>query len=313
MSLTHERQERWGCVPLAKKMNGTNNEDRKDSPMEQEEGIGMTDMVDLDKLGTSLNSMRDLIFVDDDDDDDDDPMNGCWSSMTGSDDPESDGKTDSLASDGSFHHHDAGEENECLFLPTSLPYAQLAYDPHLKTLIALLEVSLAVHGGNEEDDDRGTPTRLRMLERQSHGGKQEMGDGSDGSATNNNKSITSEDDKISIAPFAIFEDLPAKVVTRKPTSKSLRRDPNVFSTELRTDAWLEDALELYLLHDCQDREDDSDKSSTSCTEALRKLLLASRSMVVFRSRMGETATHGDWHKVSRGQIIGVGYSCLLEI
>ena len=263
--------------------------------------------VDLDKLGTSLNSMRDLIFVDDDEDD---PMN-CWSSMTGSDDQASDEQTDSFVSNVSFNDFD-DDEIECPFLPTSLPYAQLVYDPGRKSLIALLEVSLAVHSCNE-DEDRSAPKRLRMLERNPDGHKRDKGYGSDGSAANTTKSIRSDEDSLTIAPFAAFEDLPVTLLTLKATSKFRRRDPIVFATDMHPDAWLEEALDLYLLHDSQLPEEDSDRSSTSCTDALRKLLLASRSMVVFRSRMGGSDTCRDWHKVSRGPFLGMRYSCLLEI
>jgi hypothetical protein len=278
-----------------------------DTNAEDAEGTsGATDS-NLDTLGTSWNSTHHLIFVDDDDDAD---LLNCWTPSTASEGQDSDENKDSSGSSVSFHDP---EDNEivCPFFPTSLPYAQLVYDPNLRTLITLLEVSLAIHSENAlQDGTTSAPKRLRMIDRRPRGYVDDACDAPMVSATRSTESTGSESD-YSIARFGAFEDLPVKVITPDATSTSYPREPIIFATETHPDAWLEDALELYLLHESQDYLEETGKSSSSCAEALRKLLLASKSLVVFRSRNGESA--GDWHKVSRDPFPGVGYSYLLEI
>jgi len=94
-------------------------------------------------------------------------------------------------------------------------------------------------------------------------------------------------------------------------------EPIVFVSVPHPEAWLDDAIELCLLHEYQDHPiiDTGDKSNTrGCVEALRRLLQVSKCMVIFRSRqpLGHTSA-SDWHKVPRNQFSSVGDSCLIEI
>lgn len=279
-----------------------------------------TTSLDLAKLSASCNSTRNLIFVDEEEDDYekkdyvDDDLLQSWSSLASIDAGQDDSDCRSL---DSILDMDLSQVTGP-FRPTSRPYAQLVFDPDQHTLVALLEVSLAAVGRIGVDSMNAVPSspkRLRMIELTSTDvkSKDPIDDLNVSAGTASTASIQSYDEDCSIIPFASFRnDIQtddAQYSQCGYPSNTFHAQPVVFATESDPNAWLEDALDLYLLHDNQDPWQDDSNSNGGCSEALRKLLQASRSLVVFRCAQNDSPE--EWRNTE--PFSGIGYSSLLEI
>ena len=154
-------------------------------------------------------------------------------------------------------------------VPTTLPYAQLCFDPEKKTLVTLMEINLGGDGRRSK--------RLRIID--SNG-----------------------------APHLECQENPSWLMASssstftESTVSSTRSNVHAEETKeepmfLQDDVWFEETdLDLYLLHDFEADPWRADPRR-GCTDALKKMLLASRSFLVFRHRH-----HQDFAKESSFRI-----------
>lgn len=178
--------------------------------------------------------------------------------------------------------------------PTCWPYAQLCFDPESKTLVTLMEVNMALDGGNKFK-------RLRLMER-----------------THNDKKLTDwtedpgtsrTDSTVSFHSDGGYGKGGLGVGSMEKESYS---NPIVFATESAQEPWRDETeLDLYLLHECHDPWIVTDKSQGGCAEALKKLVVASKSLVVFKQRSGHDSSFS-WNE-SEEPFAGMGYAFLQEI
>ena len=185
--------------------------------------------------------------------------------------------------------------------PTCFPYAQLCFDPESKTLVTLMEVNMkSATGGRQSKRIRMVEANYNMEET-----KREAHKDPNTSGTDSTVSLYWEDDR-----FGIVDIVDAKA----SMMRERYNEPIVFSTEPSQSTWFEEAeLDLYLLHDCQDPWEMDGKAQCSCSEALKKLLLASKSLVVFRPRRFDHDLASHWNQVSQESFSGIGYSFLQEV
>jgi hypothetical protein len=151
-------------------------------------------------------------------------------------------------------------------MPTSLPYAQLCFDPELKTMVTLMEIDFA-----------SSPHKMKKSKRVSH---------LDGQPSIL-KSRTPVDDVPALlsAPSGTDSTLSTRsgsVLTLSPSEERDQEPMILLGTH--DHEWLEEAdLDLYLLHD--DACDDTESSHGRCTDSLRRFfLVAYRDRRVARQR-----------------------------
>ena len=140
--------------------------------------------------------------------------------------------------------------------PISFPYAQLCFDPETKTLVTLMEINLAGNCRRSE--------RLRIIDPI----EQEANLPSDMPEIQRSCPSGSE------STVNTFLDL---------TYEETKYDDPIILSELSQEPWLEDQnLDLYLLHESSDPWEFQARGG--CAEKLKKILTASRSLVVFKPR-----------------------------
>jgi hypothetical protein len=142
-------------------------------------------------------------------------------------------------------------------VPTTLPYAQLCFDPEKKTLVTLMEINLGGNGRRSK--------RLRILD------------------SNGAPHLERQDN-----PSLLMEN--SSSASTESTVSSARSNAHAEESKeepmflLQDDEWFEETdLDLYLLHDFEADPWRADPRG-GCTEALKKMLMASRSFLVFRHR-----------------------------
>jgi hypothetical protein len=165
---------------------------------------------------------------------------------------------------------------------TSLPYAQLCFDPESKTLVTLMEINLGGIGRRSK--------RLRIVDPKEHYDEEPpapKGADTTPTAYSTTSGTVSADSRSEYH----FEE-------------STYSDPIVLSC-FGQGTWLEETdLDLYLLHDCGDPWDMTENRK-GCSEALKKVMSASRSLIVFRQRDSTR-----WETTQREQFTGIGYTML---
>lgn len=172
-----------------------------------------------------------------------------------------------------------------------VPYAQLCFDPEQNALVTLMEVDLATTSGQRSK-------RLCLVDSKARVEAKERLSDPNESRTDSTVSERSEDEMIvsgtAVEPGAALE---------------YRFDEPIVFSSLSPEAWLEEAdkLDLYLLQECQDPWEIADnKAQGGCAEALKKLLIASKSLRVFKSRSGQDYS-------TPVPLSGIGYTFLQEI
>jgi hypothetical protein len=161
-------------------------------------------------------------------------------------------------------------------VPTTLPYAQLCFDPETKTLVTLMEINLAGNGRRSK--------RLRIVDPQD------------------------EKEPESMVPMAPLSNAGTEsTVSSRSNGDEIPKydEPIILSSETQ-EVWLEetDLLDLYLLHDFDDPWDVEVRGG--CADTLRKLVTASRSLIVFKQRDSRWET-------TREPFSGIGYTVLEEV
>jgi hypothetical protein len=162
--------------------------------------------------------------------------------------------------------------------PTSLPYAQLCFDPETKALVTLMEINLAGNGRHSK--------RLRIIDPQEENGAPIPATFQMISSSNSGTTST--------------------VSTRSngPGDEIIKYDETIVLSSYSEEVWLEETdLDLYLLHDCEDPWEAHGRGG--CTETLKKLLIASRSLIVFKQRDSQWVP-------SRESLTRIGYAMLGE-
>jgi hypothetical protein len=157
--------------------------------------------------------------------------------------------------------------------PISLPYAQLCFDPESKTLVTLMEINLA---GNSRRSKR-----LRIID-----------------------PLEQENFPSGTLQMTCDSGTESTVSTRSidPDEELNKYDDPIVLSSQSQEVWLEETdLDLYLLHECEDPWEVEARGG--CAETLKKILIASRSLIVFKQRDSR------WEP-ARESFSGIGYSML---
>jgi hypothetical protein len=161
--------------------------------------------------------------------------------------------------------------------PTTLPYAQLCFDPEKNTLVTLMEINLGGNGRRSK--------RLRILDSNEASPESTPAHCLEG-ATATATAAGRENPSLFMASYSSASTTTSTESTGSSTrsnghAEEKEQEPNFLSQD---DIWLEETdLDLYLLHDFEVDPWNADPRG-GCTEALKKMLLASRSFLVFRHR-----------------------------
>jgi hypothetical protein len=200
---------------------------------------------------------------------------------------------------GPLFEYPVTQTSNSLLGRTCEPYAQLCFDPEQNTLVTLMEVHLASADGRQSK-------RLCIVDPE--GKSQAKGWLSDPntSGTDCTASDCSEDDLLRFGDA----EFPVAQNAVEPEGPPVRRfdESIVYSTTISPETLSEEVdVGLYLLHECQDPWNMADRSQGGCTEALKKLLVVSRSSLkVFKSRSE--------HEYSTQEpFSAIGYAFLQEI
>lgn len=202
---------------------------------------------------------------------------------------------------------------------TSLPYAQLCFDKDTKTLAAIMEINLGGLGG------RGR-SRLRIVEPDEEQ-RQEEEDRYDPttpyenmllpSGYSNTGSTVSSGGSTATSTWHHAGRQELRVGAHERESSGTCSEPIVLSCFGPNNSWLEETdLDLYLLHDISSDAWDTTNGANrqGCADALKRLLVASRSLIVHSRRrslfwespppqVGARQQHQNY-------ITGIGYTVL---
>jgi hypothetical protein len=141
---------------------------------------------------------------------------------------------------------------------TSLPYAQLCFDPETKALVTLMEINLAGNGRHSK--------RLRIIDPQEENGAPVLPTTLQMISSSNSGTAST-------------------VSTRSngPGDEILKYDEPIVLSSYSEEVWLEETdLGLYLLHECEDPWEAHGRGG--CKQTLKNLFIASRLLIVFKKR-----------------------------
>jgi hypothetical protein len=172
---------------------------------------------------------------------------------------------------------------------TTLPYAQLCFCPEKKTLVTLMEINLGGNNGRRSKRlgilDSNNTTAPHFLQCQEN-------DPSSWLMTSSSSRTCTE----STVTVSSTRSNHNHMVQHHHHAPEETKEEPMF---LHDDVWLEETdLDMYLLHDFEADPWRADPRG-GCSEALKKMLLASRSFLVFRHRHHH---HQDFSKESSFRI-----------